>query len=164
MELFLRWVMLGRQARPWKALEMASFPWVVRPVLQDGRWPLAKCAWGGGEGIHWEELLSTSWWARALGGVQGVFYGSPPLLLFPPQHWHLVSPVGPDLLPGSLCYGFPLPSPWRIAPSTCDALFPSPSGSLHTANPSLFLGTNLQSLGLSAQPPSEHLGFWWLCQ
>ena len=25
MELFLRWVMLGRQARPWKALEMASF-------------------------------------------------------------------------------------------------------------------------------------------
>ena len=40
-----------------------------------------------------------------------------------PQHWHLVSPVGPDLLPGSLCHGVPLLSPWHTAPKS---LMPSP--------------------------------------
>ena len=32
-----------------------------------------------------------------------------------PQHWHLASPVGPELFPGSLCHGFPLPSPYCTA-------------------------------------------------
>ena len=66
---------------------------------------------GWGREVHWEELLSASWQASTLTGAQGVFYGGPPLLLSPPQHWCLVSPVDPDLLPGSLCCGFPLSSP-----------------------------------------------------
>ena len=102
--------------------------------------------------MHWEGLLSPSWQASGLTGAQGIFYGSPLLLPSPPQHWHLVSPVGPDLLPGSLCCGFPLPSPWLIVPSTQDALLLSPSGCLHIANPSLLPETNLWSLGFSAQP------------
>ena len=61
--------------------------------------------------MHWEALLSASWQASSLVGVQGVFYGSLPLLLSPPKHWHLVSPVGLAPLPGPLCCGFSLPSP-----------------------------------------------------
>ena len=66
---------------------------------------------GQGRGMHWEALLSASWQASVLAVAQGVFYGGLPLLFSPPQHWCLVSPVGPALLPGSLCCGFPLPSP-----------------------------------------------------
>ena len=44
-------------------------------------------------------------------GGQGVFYVGLPLLLSLSQQRHLVSPVGLDLLLGSLCCGFPLPSP-----------------------------------------------------
>ena len=40
-------------------------------------------------------------------------------------------------------------------------LLRSPSGCLHTANPSPFPGTDLWSLSLSAQPLSEYLRLWW---
>ena len=85
--------------------------------------------------MHWEALLSASWQASTHAGTQGVFCGGSPLLLSPPQHWHLVSLACPDLLLGSLCCGFPLPNPLHIALSTCDTLLPNPSGCLCTANP-----------------------------
>ena len=56
---------------------------------------------GGGGGMHWEAQLSDSWWASELAVVWGVFYGGPPLLLYPPQHWRLIFPADPALLPGS---------------------------------------------------------------
>ena len=65
----------------------------------------------GGGGVHWEAQLSDSWQASKLTVVWGVFYGSPPLLLPPPQHWCLVSPEDSALLPGSLWCGFPTPNP-----------------------------------------------------
>ena len=100
------------QEREGKTLVMLSFPQVVSPALWDGRHPQVRCMrGGGGKRMHWEVLLSASWQASVLSVVQGVFYGGPPLLLSPPQHWCLVSPAVPALLPGSLCYGFPLPSP-----------------------------------------------------
>ena len=55
--------------------------------------------------------LSAIWWASVHTGAQGVFYGGLPLLLSPSQQWRLASPAGLDLLPGSLCLGFPLPIP-----------------------------------------------------
>ena len=42
----------------------------------------------------------------------------------------------------------------------CAVLPPSPSGSLHTANPSPFPGTDLHSLSLSTQPLPECLRLW----
>ena len=42
----------GRQARPAKAPEVVGFLSVVRPVLQDGRGPQGKLAWGRGGGMH----------------------------------------------------------------------------------------------------------------
>ena len=82
----------GGQARVGKAPEVVGFPQVVRPALRDGRRPQVKHTVGRGGGIHWVALLSARRQASVLAGVQGVFYGSPPLLLSPPQHWHLVSP------------------------------------------------------------------------
>ena len=110
-----------------------------------------------------EALLSDSWQASMHAGVQGVFYGGQPLLLSLPQQWYLVSPVGPDLLPGSLCCGFPLPIPQRITPSTRDALLPNPSRCLHPTNPSLLPGTYLQAQ-VSMPSPTVCLRFWCLCQ
>ena len=40
---------------------------VARPVLQDGRWPLAMSAGVEGGGMHWEELLIAGGQARSLG-------------------------------------------------------------------------------------------------
>ena len=58
---------------------------------------------------------------------------------------------------------------WHSAPQlmafgdpTCGALLPSPSVCLHTANPSLLIGTSIQSLSLSTQPPPKHLRLWCL--
>ena len=62
--------------------------------------------WSRGREDALEALLSASWRASALAGAQG----GPPLLFSPPQHWCLVSPAGPLLLPGSLCCGFPFPA------------------------------------------------------
>ena len=137
------------------------------------------CVHGVGQRrMHLEVLLSASIWASTLTVAKGVFYGGLTLLLSPPQHWCPISPAGPALLPGSLYCGFPLPSPQGIASSTHNALLPSPSGCLCSANPTnCFLvsqavstpptpawsgvrGTNLQSSGLGAQPPPEHLSFW----
>ena len=42
--------------------------------------------------------------------------------------------LAPCLSCGSLCCGFLLPSPYRIAPFTHNAPLPNPSGCLHTAN------------------------------
>ena len=58
------------------------------------------------------------------------------------------------------CISWPLP----YGSLTCGALFLSPLGCLHTINPSPLLGTDLQSLSLSAQPPPKHLRPWCLCQ
>ena len=69
----------GKQARAGKAPVVVSFLQMVRPALWDGRQPQVQRR-------H----------------AQGVFYGGPPLLLCPPQHWRLVSPTDPALLPGSL--------------------------------------------------------------
>ena len=79
-------------------------------------------------------------------------YGSPPLSSCPPQQWHLGYPLGPDLswVPSTLAFGSP----------ACGIPLPSPSGCLHTANPSALPGTNLWSLSLSAQPRPEHLRQW----
>ena len=77
-------------------------------------------------------------------------YGSPPLLLSPSLVWHLASPAGPDLLPGSLGFGTPLPS--------LGTLLPSPSGCLHTASPSPPPGTDLQRLVLAPSPCLSILG------
>ena len=63
--------------------------------------PMHAQGLGGGE-MHWEAQLSDSWQVSELTVVWGVFYGGPPLLLSPPQHWCLVSPADPALLPGSL--------------------------------------------------------------
>ena len=154
----------GRQARAGKAPEVVRFLQVVRPALWYGRQPQVRPVHGlGGEGMHWETLLAAGWQASALAVSQEVFYGGPPLLLCPPQHWCLVCPAGPALLSVSLCCGFPLPNPLHIALSTCDTLLPNPSGCLCTANPTncflvsqavstspTFPGTNLQSQDLGA--------------
>ena len=66
---------------------------------------------GRGGGMCWEALFSASWQASMQDGAQGLVYGGPCLLLSPPQHWCFISLEGPDLLPCSLCCGFPLPSP-----------------------------------------------------
>ena len=71
------------------------------PGLQAVSGPVCEHGVGGG-GMHWEAKPSDSWRASKLAVVWGVFYGSPPLLLYPPQHWCLVSPADPPLLPGSL--------------------------------------------------------------
>ena len=97
--------------QPGKAMMVNDFPRVVRPVHRDGRWLLARRAHSQGGRMLWEALLSASWQASTHAGTQGVFCGGSPLLLSPPQHWHLVSLACPDLLLGSLCCGFPLPSP-----------------------------------------------------
>ena len=47
---------------------------------------------------------------------------------------------------------------------TIGTLLPSPSGCLHTANPSPLPGTDLWSLSLSAQPLTKHLRLWYLGQ
>ena len=93
----------GRQARERKAPTVVSFLKMVRPALWDGRPPQVRHANGiGGGGMQWEAQLSDSWQASELTVVWGVFCGGSPLLLSPPQHWHLVSPADPALLPGSL--------------------------------------------------------------
>ena len=56
----------------------------------------------GGGGMHWEAQLSDSWRASELIVAWEVFYGGPPFILSLPQHWHLVSPADPALLPVSL--------------------------------------------------------------
>ena len=70
--------------------------------------------------------------------------------LCPPQQSCLASPVGPGLLMLSLSSGALLSSPW----------LPSPSGCLHTANPSPLPRIVLWSLSLSTQPLPEHLRLW----
>ena len=70
-----------------------------------------------------------------------------PFFSHPPQQWCLAFPAGPVLLLGSPGCGILLPSLWHIAPS--------PSGCLHTANPSPFHGTDLRSLSLSAEYPAR---------
>ena len=94
----------GRQARAGKASAVVGFLKMVRPALRDGRQPQVQSVHTGeGEGrMHWKVQLSDSWWASELTMVWGVFCCGPPLLLSPPQHWHLVSPADPALLPGSL--------------------------------------------------------------
>ena len=67
-------------------------------------------------------------------GVQLYFYGNLPC------QWCPTSPAGPDLLPGSLGFGTPLPA--------LGVLLHSPSGCLHTANTSPLPGTDLQILRL----------------
>lgn len=64
----------------------------------------------------------------------------------PPQQWHPASPVGPVLLLHSLGYG---------------ALLLFPSGCLHTTNPTLLPGSDLQNLSVSTQPLPRHL--WLRC-
>ena len=59
--------------------------------------------WGGG-GVVPGMLCSL------ISDGQGIFYSGPTLLSPPPKNRCLISP-GWDLLPGSLCHGFPLPSP-----------------------------------------------------
>ena len=105
------------QAGPGKAMVMDDFPRVVRPVCQDVRWLLASRARGGIGEMRWEALLSATWQASAHAGVQGVLYGRPSLVLSPPQPWHLVLPAHLDLLPGSICWGFPLPALSILLPS-----------------------------------------------
>ena len=97
-----------RAGCPGKDTVLDSFPKVVRPVHRDGRRLLARPMWGGEVGMGWKALLSARWWASIHSRVQG---GGQPLLFSPLEQWCLVSPVGPDLLPGTLCCGFPLPSP-----------------------------------------------------
>ena len=92
-----------KQARGGKAPVVVSFPRVVRTALQDGRQPhVWHTLQGRVGGMHRAAQLSASCWASELTVVQGVFYGGLPLLLSPPQHWCLVSPSDPALLPGSL--------------------------------------------------------------
>ena len=65
----------------------------------------AGCCAGDAPPSVMGECKHVHMWAR-------VFYGGgPPLLLSPPQQWCLISPVGPDLLQGSLYCGFPFPIP-----------------------------------------------------
>ena len=73
---------------------------------------------------------------------------------YPPQLWLLASPVA---------YTFShTPSAVVLCSSACDELLPSSSGYLHIANLSPLPGTDLWSLSLSAQPPSECLRLWCL--
>ena len=64
----------------------------------------ALCDGGGGGGEAGRGYCVQAW-------AKGVFYGGSLPLLSSPQQWRLISPVGLDLLPGSLRSGFPLPSP-----------------------------------------------------
>ena len=78
-------------------------------------------------------------------------YGCLPFLLLPSTTMALCFPVGTDLILGSPALG---------------ALILSSSGCVHTANHCPLPGTDLWSLSLSAQPPSEchrllYLGRWY---
>ena len=53
------------------------------PVWQAVSGPVHEHGVGEG-GMHWEAQLSESWWASELAVVLGLFYGGPPLLLYPP--------------------------------------------------------------------------------
>ena len=59
--------------------------------------------------------------------------------------------------PTTLCF---LVSQAVSAPSNLTDRFLDPSGSLRSTHPSPFLGTNLQSHGLCAQPQPKRLNFW----
>ena len=73
----------------------------------------------------------------------------------PPQQWHLASPVGPDLLLGSLGYGI-------LPPSMAQCSLAPQAVSTHL---SLVLSLELTySLSLSAQPLLEQLRLWCLGQ
>ena len=48
-------------------------------------------------------------------------------------------------------------SAMALCSPTLDAVLPGPSGCFPTTNPNFLPGTDLQSLSLSAQPPSKHL-------
>ena len=98
-------------------------------------------------------------------GAQGVFYGSGlPLLLSPPQQWCLISPVGVDLLPCSLCLWLSTPQPlvYHFPHPWCTA--PRLLGCLHTSNTSPLPGNDLWSLSLITQPPPKLLRLWCLRQ
>ena len=89
----------------------SRFPQVragLERTRSSAKWHMASH--GGGVSCTGEALLSAVGGKHTHAGMQGVFYdGGLLLLLFPPQQWHLISPVGPDLPPCSLCPGFPLP-------------------------------------------------------
>ena len=94
---------------PGKASVVGGFPRVLRPVHQDGRWLLARCAWDGGGEMHWEALLSASWRASAHNTPWCKEYSMAARCSSSPL------PNNGDLFLllhlGSLCCGFPLPSP-----------------------------------------------------
>ena len=101
-----------RVGRPGQGMLWWSLPSHVRwgQLATDGSgfWPgTCRVEEGGCAG---KVLLSARWQASMHTGMKGVFYGGTPLPS-PPQQWCPVSHVGPDLLPGSLCCGFPHPSP-----------------------------------------------------
>ena len=77
----------------------------------------------------------------------------------PSQQWCLASPMGPDLLLGSLSLGVLLPSLWHLA---LQLWLPSPSACRHTVNPSPLPGDDLWYPSLSTQPPPKHLRLWYL--
>ena len=92
--------------------------------------------------------------------VQGVSYGIRPSSSPPPQQWQLAYPDGLDLLRGSLCPDIPPPpQPMAYPTPVYGALLLSPSGCPHTSSSHL-ARTDLQSLSLSAQPPSKSLKLW----
>lgn len=95
------------QAWPGNTAVVVGFQQVLGPGCRDGRWLLARHVRGGGWGMPWEALLSASWQASSHTGVQGVFYGDPPLLL--PSS--TLAPCHSWILLDSFCCGFPVPSP-----------------------------------------------------
>ena len=109
------------------------------------------CRWGAGSGMEHSALCDIVGKRAYWGPRCFLWWPAPPPLTFPQRR--LASPVGPDLLPGSLCLGFPLPSHYCTAPRTSSTPLPSPLGCLHTTNPSPLPGTDLGRLSLSSQSP-----------
>ena len=138
----------------------SGFPWPEMPIPQQASKQLLATG-----GLCWGHSTSASQHAHVHTQAQGVSSGIPPLLL---------SSSPTVVVPSLSCRsrhstGFPLqwvstPQSLAYCSPTQGTLLLSLLGCVHTTNPSPLLGTDLQSLNLSTQPPPKCLRLWCLCQ
>ena len=96
---------------------------------------------------------------KVLSCVQGDSYGGLPLLSPSPTIVPCFS-CGPRPSPGFTLLWHSAPQPIAQHSPAHGTLLLSPSGCLHTANPSLLPGIKFWSLSLRAQPPPDCLRLW----
>ena len=128
-----------------------------------GAWSLVACTRG-----TWSPVARTSIALPPVACTRGAHTQSPSLCSERYSYGDLPPP--PLALPTTATFlllwaqtlgcGVALPSSWHSAPQPKAHPLPSPSGYVHTANPSPLPGTDLQRLSLGAQPPPKCLTLW----